>query len=497
MNRFSGDDGGLPSGVCNHSHQPAFNLTMKSAAFAFATLITLGGTLRCEEIKIDFDHAKELFQKRESGGTLTAEEQKYLEEAKRQHDAQSKPAATDAKTDSDGFDWQKARAIHQRAQQGETLSAEEQKYLDEAKQRMQSGKGPAQRGGDGFDWQRAKALYDRKQKGESLSAEDAAFLEEAMKRRGQRGDSGSRPREQASPRDFKVSAAAKDLVPLTEMTADYHGLDGGLYGAGKSDVPAEQQKLADKALAAIKPLGADGKAANDGKIVLMSIGMSNTTMEFSTFMREHGGDERKAAEVVIVDAAQGGKAAAQWASEDAPPWEVAAERLKAAGVTPQQVQVLWIKQANIRPQAGTEAEIKHLQADMEKIVTLAKVKYPNVCLAFLSSRIYAGYAQTELNPEPYAFEGAFAMRGLIQKQMKGDAALAEGKAPVLLWGPYLWAAGPTARKTDGLIWKPEDFGGDGTHPSASGAQKVAKLLIDFFTTDANAKPWFVKKGSAK
>jgi hypothetical protein len=194
-----------------------------------------------------------------------------------------------------------------------------------------------------------------------------------------------------------------------------------------------------------------------------------------------------------VDGAQGGKAAAQWASDDAPSWGVAEERLNAAGVTANQVEVLWIKQANIRPTAGTKAEIKRLQDDVGKIVTIAKKKYPNVRLAFLSSRIYAGFAQTELNPEPYAFEGAFAMRGLIQKQMKGDADLAEGKAPVLLWGPYLWGAGPTARKADGLIWNPEDFSADGTHPSASGAQKVAKMLIDFFTTDVNAKPWFVKK----
>jgi hypothetical protein len=168
-------------------------------------------------------------------------------------------------------------------------------------------------------------------------------------------------------------------------------------------------------------------------------------------------------------------------------------------VKPAQVQVLWIKQANAGPSRGREAEMKRLQDDVEKVVLNAKQKYPNLKLAFLSSRIYAGYAQTGLNPEPYAYEGAFAMRGLIQKQMSGDAALnadpakGEVKAPVLLWGPYLWAAGATARKTDGLTYLPEDFSGDGTHPSQSGAMKVAKVLLDFFTTDANAKAWFANK----
>ena len=71
--------------------------------------------------------------------------------------------------------------------------------------------------------------------------------------------------------------------------------------------------------------------------------------------------------------------------------------------------------------------------------------------------------------------------------------LSPAKSPVLLWGPYLWGAGANARKGDGLVWKPEDFGGDGTHPSASGAGKVSKLLLDFFTSDANAKGWFVRR----
>ena len=466
---------------------------MKTTSLVLIALLALSTVLRSEEIKIDFELAKQLFQKRSGGEALTADEQKYLDEAKRQHEAQNKPTSSGGATSSDSFDWDRAKALHQRAQSGETLSADDQKFYDEARKRFESGRGPNQgKSNDGFDWQRAKAVYDRKQKGESLSTEDQAFLEEAMKRRGQRGEGGGRPKDDA-PRDFKPSEAAKRLVPLTEMTADYHGFDGGLYGGGKNEVPAAQQKLADAAIAQIKPLTAEGKPATDGKIVLLSIGMSNTTMEFSTFMREHGNDERKAANVVIVDGAQGGKAAAQWASDDAPSWGVAEERLNAAGVTANQVEVLWIKQANIRPTAGTKAEIKRLQDDVGKIVTIAKKKYPNVRLAFLSSRIYAGFAQTELNPEPYAFEGAFAMRGLIQKQMKGDADLAEGKAPVLLWGPYLWGAGPTARKADGLIWNPEDFSADGTHPSASGAQKVAKMLIDFFTTDVNAKPWFVKK----
>ena len=160
---------------------------------------------------------------------------------------------------------------------------------------------------------------------------------------------------------------------------------------------------------------------------------------------------------------------------------------------------MWIKQALMGPQAGFPSETERLRDRVREIVTLAKQKYPNLRVAYLSSRIYAGYATTPLNPEPYSYESAFAVRWLIEEQMKGapalnaDATKGEVKSPVLLWGPYLWANGEVPRKADGLVFQREDLTErDGTHPSRSGQEKVAKLLLEFFTTNDLAKTWFVK-----
>ena len=82
----------------------------------------------------------------------------------------------------------------------------------------------------------------------------------------------------------------------------------------------------------------------------------------------------------------------------------------------------------------------------------------------------SGNAKNGLNPEPYAYESAFGVRHLIQQQMKGEPSLGEGKAPLLLWGPYLWAEGTRGRRLDELKWEPGDFNNDGTHPSESGRE---------------------------
>ena len=41
-----------------------------------------------------------------------------------------------------------------------------------------------------------------------------------------------------------------------------------------------------------------------------------------------------------------------------------------------------------------------------------------------------------------------------------------------------------------LTWSIDDFLDDGTHPSASGRQKVADILLDFIKTNEYAGNWF-------
>jgi hypothetical protein len=286
--------------------------------------------------------------------------------------------------------------------------------------------------------------------------------------------------------------------PLTEMSADdrYEGQDGGLYGGGKNEPPEPHRKAARAALAAIEPLDAEGRPAENGTIGFISISMSNATQEFSVFKRLADADPAKSSRVTIVDCAQGGQAMAEWVDPQARPWQEAARRLASAKVAPAQVQVAWIKLANKVPRGDLNEHGKKLEKDTLAVIQNANSKFPNLRVAYLSSRIYGGYSTSPLNPEPFAYESAFVVRWLIQRQIDGDQALnhdAAGgavRAPILLWGPYLWSDGVTPRKGDGLTYRREDLAADGTHPSQTGRQKVAKLMLNFFKTDPLAKPWF-------
>jgi hypothetical protein len=297
--------------------------------------------------------------------------------------------------------------------------------------------------------------------------------------------------------------SAVGFKPLTEMSATdkYKGEDGGLYGGGKNEPPPAHQAAAKKETAKIVPLGADGQPSATGKIALVSISMSNATQEFSRFKQIADADRQKSKDLVIVDCAQGGQAMAEWAPANAKPWDEAERRLRAAGVSDKQVQVCWIKLANKGPRGDLREHAKKLEADTLAVLHNAKKRFPNLRIAYLGSRIYGGYAESPLNPEPFAYESAFAVRWLIQEQINGnpelkyDASRGPAPSPLLLWGPYFWADGLTPRKSDGLIWDRADLGPDGTHPSDSGRLKVAEMLLKFFKSDEEARTWFVQSGS--
>jgi hypothetical protein len=344
---------------------------------------------------------------------------------------------------------------------------------------------------EAIDFAKARQLLEKRNKGEALNADERAYLERAMA-----------ARRAQNPRAAAPAPWTEHLTPLTELgTSKYKDQDGGLYGGGSNEPPKAHLDAAMKEAAKIRPLDAEGNPSAEGKIVLMSVGMSNATNEYSMFVQQANRDAEKSSAVVLVDGAQGGQTGVRWADAAAPLWAQVDRRLQTAGVTARQVQAVWIKQAEAGPQSLGDfpKHAKVLQENLAKGLGHLKRKFPNLRIAYFSSRIYAGYAKTNLNPEPFAYETAFAMRWVIQDQIAGgaelnfDASRGEVKAPLVLWGPYLWADGKTARKADGLTYVEEDFTGDGTHPAQTGRQKVAGILLKFFKTDATAKGWFVGK----
>jgi lysophospholipase L1-like esterase len=301
------------------------------------------------------------------------------------------------------------------------------------------------------------------------------------------------PSTPTDPSQQGCSRTSVGFTPLTELTsATYQGQRGGLYPDGSNAPPAVHLTAGVGLARAIRPLDSSGQPSATGRYAFVSIGMSNTTQEFSTFKPMADSDSLRSPRLAVVDGAQGGMTASDWSNPSCACWTELDNRLRAAGLTRAQVAAAWIKLADAQPSEGWPAHAQRLQRETETVLQLLAAGFPNLRLAYLSSRIYAGYATSTLNPEPYAYQSGFAMRWVIEDQINGALpyAGASRKAPWVAWGPYLWADG-TRTRGDGLSWTCGDFQSDGTHPSTSGRQKVAQQLLDFVRSDPTARLWYL------
>lgn len=366
---------------------------------------------------------------------------------------------------------------------------------------------------------------------------------------------------------FNASVSGSvNTIPLIDMISGqtYKGFEGGLY-QGSTPTVSDPKHDQDGKLtaAAIQPLETNGNPSATGSIVVVGIGMSNWTDElcaegvspmgpFSnsnnkcdsfTFLGQAGVNPKSS--TFLVDCAIAAQGAVNWIN-DIPAngdttgnYTACVNLLASFGLSPLQVQVILWKDADGHPamhfttlsdaqgqtpsqycEAHTHTPPTEGDADacayLEWVAQSARFAkanfFPNVQQMFLHSRIYAGYAITTLNPEPFAYEYGLATKWLIQAQIEqtntgtidptaGDLSYAVGvgtkaAAPWLAWGPYFWASGTTPRtdsEVSNLTWVTSDFlTTDYTHPSAGsngGRMKVADIMVPWYKTSPYTT-WF-------
>jgi hypothetical protein len=307
-------------------------------------------------------------------------------------------------------------------------------------------------------------------------------------------------------------------IPINDLsTRTYYRNQGGLYPAGSNQPPPDQDSAARARRNTIRALDVNGDESPFGKYVLLSIGMGNATEEWCSkgsgppctphsFMGRAAQDPTvNRYSLVIVNGAADGQDAPEWTTPKSANYDrIKVARLAPLGLSENQVEIGWLNLADPRPTVSLPADSADAYTflgNLGAVVRALKVRYPNLQLVFLTSRSYGGYVNAGWNPEPYAYEEGFSVKWAIESQINemrgqpinprvGSLSNAKKLAPVMLWGPYIWANGVTPR-SDGLVWQRTDFEDDGQHPSQNGENKVALMLLDFFKTSLYTRCWFV------
>lgn len=273
------------------------------------------------------------------------------------------------------------------------------------------------------------------------------------------------------------------LTPLSEP-------DGlGLYPDG-SNTPAYLSEIEEANAQIVRRLP-DGTPSESGKYVYLSVGMSNTYQEFAQLQQIVKSDVQKDPALVVVNGAQGqwdirrvndpAQAPTYWATVDA--------RLANNGVTPAQVEIIWLKQAMLRPQDYGDVSAYNVALTDEYLTLLGTLRdrFPNAHLIYLSSRSYGGYVSDwRTHPEPYAHGTGLMVRDLIALQQSRDERLAG--VPLMLWHWYHWSDGTTQR-ADGWSAPCHYFEGDGLHPSGQGELQWSYRVRTWLRSDVTTT-WY-------
>lgn len=300
-------------------------------------------------------------------------------------------------------------------------------------------------------------------------------------------------------------------TPLTDLGANEYyrrsttnpptytatGLIGGLYADGLNTRPAAHDAAGSALAEQIQPLDNLGNPNTNGKIGMTSIGMSNTNYEFGTFITSANADVQKNPQLVLVNGAEGGGTIDRWLDPTVGPtyWNQLDNKIISAGLTNNQIQVIWLKITTLT-KGPFPTNIQLFQTELEELSRQLKTRFPNLKITYLSSRTRSYLIAGAATAEPTAYDNAFAIRGMILKQISGDMSLNYnpnlGAAPVsyMAWGPYLWIDGTNPR-LDGRTWPATNLASDCIHPSTAGNQAVTDMLMQFFKSDSTSTPWFL------
>src|SRR5258707_10079218 len=175
--------------------------------------------------------------------------------------------------------------------------------------------------------QRFEEIKARHDHGETVSTDDRQFAQSVLERM-QQTAAAQKNADYARAHPARESTGLVALPDLGE--SQYHGESGGLYPGGKNTVPGPHLAAGLALAKSIVPLDAEGRGSAAGRIVFLTIGMSNTTQETQAFLKLAAADPTVNPQVALVDGAQGGQTARITADPAANYWKVAEERLAAA-----------------------------------------------------------------------------------------------------------------------------------------------------------------------
>lgn len=227
----------------------------------------------------------------------------------------------------------------------------------------------------------------------------------------------------------------------------------------------------------------------DNRITMVGIGMSNARLYFKPISGLLNKSKTRHPAFRFINVARGGHTATEWSDYLNLAWVEAVRQVSMDSGNPLQVQAAHIFMTQAYPAINGQMTAGQLSS----IVLNAKSYFPNLCIVYLSSIGYTGYAAPpESNRAPVWSVHADSL--LMAEMVTADTAWPPG-----VWVEFLdvFADGRTPNPLthsspswpSGIWYQPLDFQEDMVHPSQIGAQSLARNVVERFSVDPVTYGW--------
>lgn len=268
---------------------------------------------------------------------------------------------------------------------------------------------------------------------------------------------------------FAVSPSAQDCfrdaigLPPVAITRTPAQLAAGLEAASR-----------------ITPRALNGNPAENGKVVFLSVGMSNTSNVWNGFRSAMNQAGTAPSTLKWVDATKGGAGAPQWADPTCDCWTDLDAKLVKQNVSAKQVQAIFLMLVTPHPWQSPSVNAARYAQDVESILNQLEAQFPNLQIVYLAGNYYGGYdTNQDKTPEPHGYWENRELQG-IQDSHAGVWVSAATS--------MLWTDGATPR-WDGLTLLCSDTTDGGVHLNATGKAKMGGWLYDSLMSDPTTLGW--------
>lgn len=299
-----------------------------------------------------------------------------------------------------------------------------------------------------------------------------------------------------SPQETKCEDVFTPYTPVSELTKEtFHGYSGGKYPGNSNAIPFAHFSRGMELANRITPLDREGNADSVGKVGFVILGFSTAAMTGNVFKWIYSMKQADS-QFTIAIGAQGGMDINAMIDPGSGYWEKADSDIRAEGLTNAQIQLAWVSTGDMLFSEPEFPAYSLTLADKYRdLLYTMQRHYPNLKIAFLSDRTFAGYIDDkgpQKLAEPTAYFTGWAVKFFISRQLQQEAGYSYLEMPFVDWGPQLWTNG-AAGNSKNYRWDCDDAAKGGIHPTAKGRSKEALVLYHFFSHHPYTSRWFTSR----